>query len=61
MSQQAIYLAMTGLGATMDRMTAATFEMPESQFKARKSIKIHLEEVDGTVADLEEKAPLAVK
>jgi hypothetical protein len=39
---------------TLDRMTAARFEMPESDVNARKSIVLHLEDVDGAMADLAE-------
>jgi hypothetical protein len=39
---------------TLDRMTAARFEVPESAVNARKSIVLHLEDVDGAMADLTE-------
>src|SRR5580658_5256658 len=41
MSQQAIYLAMTGLGATLDRMTAATNNLANASttgFKAQQPV-----------------------
>jgi hypothetical protein len=39
---------------TLDRMTAARFDVPESDIDARKSIVLHLEDVDGAMADLSE-------
>ncbi|HEY6328948.1 MAG TPA: hypothetical protein VI756_06390 [Blastocatellia bacterium] len=39
---------------TLDRMTAARFEVPESEVNTRKSIVLHLEDVDGAMADLTE-------
>lgn len=40
---------------TLDRMTGARFEVPESQVDARKSLVLRLEDVDGTAAELTEK------
>lgn len=40
---------------TLDRMTAARFELPESAINQRKGISLRLEDVDGTVAELAEK------
>ena len=42
-------------GQTMDRMSAARFELPESQVQSRKRILLHLEDVDGAASDLTEK------
>jgi hypothetical protein len=39
---------------TLDRMTAARFDVPESDVNARKSIVLHLEDVDGAMIDLGE-------
>ncbi|MBV8844845.1 MAG: hypothetical protein JO307_18720 [Bryobacterales bacterium] len=40
---------------TLDRMTGARFELPESAIDRRKSVVLRLEDVDGTVAELTEK------
>jgi hypothetical protein len=40
---------------TLDRMTAARFEVPESELDRRKSLVLRLEDVDGTVVELGEK------
>jgi hypothetical protein len=39
---------------TLDRMTAARFDVPESAVDGRKAIVLHLEDVDGAMADLTE-------
>ena len=39
---------------TLDRMTGARFDVPESAVNARKSIVLHLEDVDGAMIDLTE-------
>jgi hypothetical protein len=41
---------------SMDRMVAARFDLPDSQIDARKSVQLRIEDMDGTVADLGEKA-----
>jgi hypothetical protein len=41
---------------SMDRMIAARFEIPESSLKARKQLRILVEDVDGAVSDLIENA-----
>lgn len=38
-------------GQTLDGMIAAKFEIPVSQLDRRKSIHLHIEDLDGTVAD----------
>ena len=40
---------------TLDRMTAARFELPETAIHQRKGISLRLEDVDGTMAELTEK------
>ncbi len=40
---------------TMDRMVGARFELPESAIEARKNIRVHIEDLDGTEADIVEK------
>lgn len=40
---------------TLDRMTGARFELPESAINQRKSLRLRLEDVDGTVAEIPEK------
>ena len=40
---------------TLDRMTGARFELPESAINQRKSVRLRLEDVDGTVAEITEK------
>lgn len=40
---------------TMDRMVGARFELPESGIDARKDIRLHIEDLDGTAVDLIEK------
>ncbi len=40
---------------TLDRMAGARFELSDSAVDARKSIRVHIEDVDGTVADLTDK------
>jgi hypothetical protein len=42
---------------TMDRMVGARFELPESAINARKTLRLHIEEMDGPVADIGEKRP----
>lgn len=42
-------------GRTLDRMAAARFEVPESAINNRRAIRLHLEDVDGTEAELTEK------
>ena len=42
-------------GKTIDRMTGARFELPESAIDQRKAILLRLEDVDGTTAELTEK------
>ncbi|HEY7336114.1 MAG TPA: hypothetical protein VH639_14590 [Bryobacteraceae bacterium] len=39
---------------TLDRMTAARFEIPESQIDQRKSLSLRLQDLDGTVVELKE-------
>jgi len=39
---------------SMDRMTGARFEVPESVINARKSLTLEIEDVDGTVAVIAE-------
>ncbi|HLH43648.1 MAG TPA: hypothetical protein VKV74_11705 [Bryobacteraceae bacterium] len=39
---------------TLDRMTAARFELPESLVDGRKSLALRLEDVDGTAAEVRE-------
>jgi hypothetical protein len=38
---------------TVDRMAGARFELPESEIEKRKSIKLRIDEIDGTVAELQ--------
>jgi hypothetical protein len=40
---------------TLDRMTGARFELPESAINQRRSLRLRLEDVDGTVAEITEK------
>ena len=40
---------------TVDRMVGARFELPESAIEARKDIRLQIEDMDGTVAELVEK------
>jgi hypothetical protein len=40
---------------TVDRMVGARFELGESAIEARKSIRLQIEDMDGTVAELVEK------
>ena len=42
-------------GQTVDRMSAARFELPEAAIQNRKRIVLHLEDVDGAAADITEK------
>jgi len=42
-------------GQTVDRMSAARFELPESAINNRKRIVLHLEDVDGAASDITEK------
>lgn len=42
-------------GQTLDWMVAARFDLPSSALDQRKSIHLHLEDLDGTVADFSEK------
>ena len=46
---------LVGPGKTLDRMTGARFEVPESAINQRKAIVLRLEDVDGTVAELTER------
>jgi hypothetical protein len=39
---------------SLDRMTAARFEIPESEIDRRKSLSLRLQDVDGTVVELRE-------
>ena len=39
---------------TQDRMVGARFELPESAIGQRKSIRLHIEDVDGTAAEIGE-------
>ena len=39
---------------SVDRMTAARFEMPEAAVNARRQLRVVIEDVDGTVAELAE-------
>lgn len=41
-------------GKTLDRMAEARFELPESVIDRRKSITLHLQDLDGAEADLTE-------
>ena len=41
--------------ATLDRMIAARFEVPDSQLQSRKRFLVRIEEVDGVVQELSEK------
>jgi hypothetical protein len=43
--------------ATVDRMVGARFELPESAINSRKTLRLHIEEMDGPVADIAEKRP----
>lgn len=43
---------------TLDRMAGARFELSDSAVDGRKSIRVHIEDVDGTVADLTDKPAL---
>lgn len=40
---------------TLDRMVAASFELPEAQLQARKRFLLRVEEVDGVVQELTER------
>ncbi len=40
---------------TVDRMVGARFELPESGIEGRKNIRLHIEDVDGPVAEIVEK------
>lgn len=40
--------------ATVDRMVAARFEMPEAKAQARKSLVVRVKEVDGMVVEFKE-------
>jgi hypothetical protein len=44
-------------GQTLDRMAEARFEFPESTIQARKTLRLHLQDVDGAEADLVEASP----
>lgn len=37
---------------TVDRMAGARFELPESDIDARRALRLRIEDVDGTVAEL---------
>jgi hypothetical protein len=41
---------------TTDRMIAAKFEIPEAQLKARKGLRVRIEDVDGAVSEIAEGA-----
>jgi len=41
--------------ATLDRMIAARFEVPDAQLQSRKRFLVRIEEVDGVVQELSEK------
>lgn len=45
-----------GSGQSVDRMIAARFEIPEAKVKARKGLRIRVEDVDGAVLELKEAA-----
>lgn len=42
-------------GQTLDRMSAARFELPEAEIQSRKRMVLHLEDVDGPAAEITEK------
>ena len=42
---------------TIDRMAAGRFELPEAAVNARKSLRLRLEDVDGTTAEILETQP----
>jgi hypothetical protein len=46
-----------GPGETVDRMAAARFEVPAGVVESRKGLRMRIEDVDGTVAEIGEKAP----
>jgi hypothetical protein len=41
---------------SMDRMLAARFEVPEKELQARRRLIIRVEEVDGAVSEIAERA-----
>jgi hypothetical protein len=41
---------------TVDRMVGARFELPESAIDNRKIMRLHIEEMDGAMADIVEKS-----
>lgn len=43
---------------SIDRMAGARFELSESEIDARKSLRLRIEDLDGTVAEIGEKAAL---
>ncbi|MCE5309495.1 MAG: hypothetical protein LLG20_17775 [Acidobacteriales bacterium] len=43
--------------ASLDRMIAAQFKISEEKAQARKSLRIRVEDVDGAVSEIVEKAP----
>lgn len=43
--------------ATLDRMTVAKFDVPDSQLQARKQFIVRLEEVDGPISEISEGQP----
>jgi hypothetical protein len=47
-----------GARQTLDRMDGARFELGEAAIDARKSIKIRIEDMDGTIAEIIEKKGL---
>jgi hypothetical protein len=47
-----------GAHETLDRMDGARFELGEAAIDARKSIKIRIEDMDGTIAEIAEKKGL---
>jgi hypothetical protein len=48
--------ARLGPHQTVERMIAATFEIPESQLQARKGLRVRIEDVDGAVSEIVEGA-----
>lgn len=43
----------------VDRMVGARFEMPEAAFNARRGLRLEIEDVDGTMAEIIEDTPVA--
>jgi hypothetical protein len=44
-------------GQTLDRMVAGRIELGEAAINARKGLRLRIEDVDGTVAEITEKQP----